>query len=253
LCLLILLPLLSGCAPRSEGTPAPDFELINQSGEVTSLSQLRGRVVMLTFLYTSCPEACPALISKVQQALTRLGDAAADDVALVAITVDPERDTLDRLREYTDRLPADWLYLTGEPGQLKVAWDDYGIYVEQLEPEMAMAGADHAGHPGYEVVHSTKAILIDREGFLRSELTGDWSVGELASQLGLLLSGQQISQGFQPWQSFVDFLVRCGPVTFASFGGVIAHAIFLLMFPIGITIALYKLRWRRSGAQSGDG
>ncbi len=94
--------------------PAPPFELTNQFGQTTSLAQLKGKVVVLTFLYTNCPEACPLVISHIQQVMIELGSPT-DEVALVAITVDPERDTVERLQEYTASLPSDWQYLSGEP------------------------------------------------------------------------------------------------------------------------------------------
>jgi cytochrome oxidase Cu insertion factor (SCO1/SenC/PrrC family) len=154
LLLIFLLLFLPACSQSQKATPAPPFELTNQFGEITSLSQLRGKVVVLTFLYSHCPVVCPLIISKVQQAMIELGDPATDEVALVVVTVDPERYTVERLREYTSSLPFNWLYLTGEPGQLKVVWGNYGIYVEPQKEKMAMEedkmtmeGQSHAGQP----------------------------------------------------------------------------------------------------------
>ncbi len=141
---------------------------------------------MLTFLYSHCPDACPLLISKIQQAITELGSLA-DEVALVAVTVDPERDTVERLREYPSGLPFDWLYLTGEPEQVKVVWDNYGIYIEKQEEKLTTVGQSHTGHEGYEVIHTAMVVPIDRDGNMGAGLVGqDWQPGELTEKIRLL-------------------------------------------------------------------
>ncbi len=198
----------AACSPKPEPTPTPSpevpptpflsqekavlahpFELTNQFGQITSLSQLKGKVVVLTFLYSYCPDACPLIISHIQQAMIEL-DSPTDEVALVAITVDPERDTVERVREYTDSLPFHWQYLTGKPEQLKAVWADYGIYVEKQEEKMITEGQSRAGHKGYEIIHTTVVMLIDKEGFQRSILLGlYWQATELEEKLRQLLSG----------------------------------------------------------------
>ena len=180
-------PLSPTSPPPQRVISAPGFELTNQFGQMTSLSQLRGKVVILTFLYTNCPDTCPLYISNIQLAMTELGSSA-DEVALMAITVDPERDSVETLREYTSSLPFSWLYLTGEPEQLKAVWSEYGIYVEKLEEETT-AGHSHAGHEGYEVIHTTIVKLIDRDGDIGADLIGwNWQAGELIEKLRPLLT-----------------------------------------------------------------
>ena len=173
---------------QKEAILAPPFEQTNQFGQTTSLSQLRGKVVVLTFLYSNCPDTCPLLISKIQQAMTELGSPT-DEVTLVAVTVDPERDTVQRLREHTSSLSFYWQYLTGEPEQVKSVWDNYGIYAAPQKEEMSIGGQSHADHQGYEVIHTTVVILIDKEGFQRSILLGEWwQPAELEEKLRQLLS-----------------------------------------------------------------
>jgi len=253
--LISLLFFLLACSQGQKATLASPFELTDQFGELTSLSRLRGKVVVLTFLYTDCPVACPTLISKTQQAMTDLGNSAVDEVALVAVTVDPDRDTVERLREYTSSLPFNWLYLTGESGQLKVTWDNYGIYVEPQQEKMitagetmtmkdkdtSMEGSGHAGHQGYEVIHTAKVVLIDKEGFLRAELlTTEWQVAELKDSLERLISGQEVTADFHPWRAFVSFLYRCGPVSFSSLGGAVTHSVLMLSLPV-VLFGAYRL------------
>lgn len=228
LSLLSLWLLLPACSPSRKA--APPFELKDQFGQTASLAQLRGKVVVLTFLYTHCTDTCPLYLFRIQQAISQLGT---EEVAVVAVTVDPERDTVERLRDFTSHLPPGWLYLTGEPGQLKLAWDNYDVYVEKKITE------GHGSHEGYEVIHTAKVVLIDREGFLRSEVMGDWQVEELEGKLRRLLSGQEVSD-FRPWQSFVNFLYRCGPVSISSMGGAIGHFLFILSIPLAL-FGLYRL------------
>lgn len=239
--LVFLLLVLPACSQSQKATPAPPFELTNQFGEMTSLSQLRGKVVVLTFLYGHCSEVCPLIISKVQQAMTELGTPATEGVALLAVTVDPERDAVDGLRESTSSLPFNWSYLTGEPGQLKVAWDNYGIYVEPQKGKTIADGQSHDGHQGYDVIHTAKVVLIDRDGYIGAELIGqNWQAEELRDKLGRLLAGQEITGGFHPWQSLVSFIYRCGPVSFSSFGGAVTHFLFMLSIP-AVLFGLYRL------------
>ncbi len=173
---------------RPKPLPAPDFQLINQFGQVTSLAQLKGKVVVLTFLYTHCADLCPLYENKIGQAVTELGSPAGDEVVLVAVTVDPERETVEAVREHTSKLPFDMLYLTGEPEQVKDVWDSYDIYVEKEEGGPVIKHG-HPEHEGYGVIHSMKAVLIDREGFIRAELFGrDWEPEELAEKIKLLLA-----------------------------------------------------------------
>ncbi|MBI4303273.1 MAG: SCO family protein [Chloroflexi bacterium] len=241
--LVMTLLLLPACTGKQKPYPAPPFELTDQSGQKVSLSQLRGKTVILTFAYTYCPTVCPLLIYKSQEAVSRLDDSARSKIALVVATVDPQRDTVERLRDYTAHLSHDWLYLTGEASQLRVMWENYGIYVEKQDKKTKWESEGHPEQHGYEVIHSAKVFLIDGDGFLRSELTGDWPVTKLVEQLTLLQRGEEIPRDFQPWQSFVDFTVRCGPVSFASLSGATAHFVFMAI-PPAIVVA-YLVLWRR--------
>lgn len=78
---------MSGVGTDLDGTPAPDFHLVDQTGQPVALSDLRGRVVVLTFLYTRCPDTCPLIVSKLGQVHDQLGEQA-QGVAFVAVTVE---------------------------------------------------------------------------------------------------------------------------------------------------------------------
>ena len=97
---------------------APDFALTSQDNRPVTLADYRGKVVAVTFIYASCTDTCPiltALMVKVQQ---DLGSAFGSKIDFVSITVDPERDTPEALRQYADNFGADlrgWAFLTGDP------------------------------------------------------------------------------------------------------------------------------------------
>lgn len=231
--ILVALVILSG---SSRVSPARSFQLLNQYGEPVSLEQLRGKVVVLTFLYTHCPDACPPYFFKIQQAVND-SDSQQEAVALV-VTVDPERDTVAGLREFSATLPGNWLFLTGTKGQLKTVWSNYGISVKKVGVEQAEMG--HA--PDYRVAHTLKVVLIDKQGNAATELAGNWPAASLAQKLTLLRAGEKIPVAFNPAASFLSFLYRCGPVTFATLGGAVAHFVLLLSIP-AMLFALY--RWLR--------
>ncbi len=238
---LAILLLAPACAQGQKATPAPLFELTDQFGRPAGLDQLRGRAVVLTFLYTNCPDTCPLYIAGIQRAVNRLEASGSAEVAMVAVTVDPDRDTVSRLREFASHLAPGWLFLTGEPGQLKTTWENYRIYVEKHSEGTDPGEGSAPGDQGYEVIHNAKTVLIDREGFLRYELTGDWRAEELEAKLRRLLAGEEITGDFRPWQSFVGFLYSCGPVSFNSLGIAVGHFLLLLSVPASLVAVGYLL------------
>ena len=236
----LVLLVLSACSSVAEKPLAPLFELTDHSGRTWGSEQARGKVVALTFLYTHCFEACPVVIVKAQQALANLDAAISQDVVVAVITVDPERDTVEDLREYARPFSTNWLFLTGTPGQLKTTWDNYGIQVKKGEE----IPTSHPGHVEYEVSHTIKVVLIDKEGRLAAKLWGDgWPPEELAQKLTLLSEGKTVSSDSSPWRSAMAFLQKCGPFYFADSFGAIAHAVFLLTIPVGL-FGLYKVLTR---------
>ncbi|MDP6452118.1 MAG: SCO family protein [SAR202 cluster bacterium] len=103
---------------------APDWQLIDHDGQPMSLSDdLAGRVVVLSFVYSRCPDVCPLLLAHfltIQRDLRELID---DRVSLVMITVDPEFDTPQRLAQYTDAMNGRWHFLSGTRPELEKAWE----------------------------------------------------------------------------------------------------------------------------------
>ena len=139
--------------------PAPDFTLPAASGAEFRLSRHLGKVVVLTFGYSSCPDVCPTVLAELAQVRERLG-AAARRVQVVYVSVDPERDTPTRLQGFTEQFDKTFLGLTGPMDQLAPVWKAYGVSVVRRD----LPGSNP---PTYLVHHSASVFLIDAAGRLR--------------------------------------------------------------------------------------
>jgi protein SCO1/2 len=157
---------------------APDFALRAASGAEFRLSRHRGKVVVLAFGYTHCPDVCPTVLAELAQVLARLGPAAAQLVQVAYISVDPERDTPERLRAYTEVFDKTFLGLTGPVAQLEPVWKAYGVSIARRP------GRD----PGaYSVHHSASVYLIDPQGLLRVMAPFGTPVDDLLHDVRVLL------------------------------------------------------------------
>jgi protein SCO1/2 len=138
--------------------PAPEIELTQGDGNSFRLSEKRGDVILLFFGYTSCPDVCPTTLSEMKRVMEALG-ADAERVQVVFVTVDPKRDTPEKLREYVSIFNPTFIGLSGSIEELEKVWSDYGVYREEEElPNSAT---------GYLVNHTARVYLIDRDGNLR--------------------------------------------------------------------------------------
>jgi protein SCO1/2 len=150
-------------------TPAPDFSLKDANGKTVALSDLRGRVVVLTFLYTHCPDVCPLIAEHMRAAAEQLGNMA-DQVAFVAVSIDPRNDTPAAVQSFLEqhRLGGKLIYLVGTADELKPVWAAYYIGAE----------AD-ATNPEF-IAHSTRVVVIDKAGRQRVNLGSDFDAQDLA-------------------------------------------------------------------------
>jgi protein SCO1 len=153
---------------------APDFTLRDQRGRVIRLSAKRGNVVMITFLYTHCPDLCPLTAAHIKSALTWLGPRRKGVVAL-AVTVDPKGDTEPAVRAYvrSHRLPSEFHYLTGSKAALARVWRLYGVTPVR------------AGGPDPD--HTLYILLLDRKGKTRVLFDALAKPAAMAHDLGVLL------------------------------------------------------------------
>ncbi len=168
--LLLSLALLSGPAhahdaPHNQRLPtigqAPDFTLTSQDRTPVSLHDLRGKVVAVAFIFASCTDVCPMLTDNMARVKAKLGSAFGSEIAFVSITVDPERDTPEVLKQYAKDFDADlkgWSFLTGDPAIVHEVGRKYGIIARKT------ANGD--------VDHTLLTSLVDRNGSLRVQYLG---------------------------------------------------------------------------------
>ncbi len=159
----------------------PEFQLTNQIGQPFGSAQLKGKIWIADFIFTSCPGPCPMISSRMSELQRPLEDS---DVHLVSFTVDPETDTPEVLREYGERLHARsgrWDFLTGpETAIYPLIRDGFKLGVSD--------GAEEMGTP----VHSTRAALVDRRGTIRGyyDMTAPDTVTKLLADTSHLLREQ---------------------------------------------------------------
>ena len=167
--------------------PAPtyDFNLRDQDGRRVRLTAFRGKAVVLTFLYTHCPNSCPLIAGKLRQTHERLG-ATARRVALVAVSVDPGGDTPDAVRSFLSahHLIGNVSYLSGSAAELKRVWAYY--YVRSNAQAGTAQTAARSPRPPDVVGHTATVYVIDADGYLRVILPADFDPEDLATDLKML-------------------------------------------------------------------
>ena len=177
---------------------APDFELTDQDGTRIRLSDLRGKVVMMNFIYTSCPSACQLQNLDLRNVRNVLDEASRRELALVSMSFDPEVDTPQVLKEYArgwDFYGPGWHFLTGSPEEISAVTEIYGV-VYQLVPPEEHINADGEAHPhGRGFSPLNQAFLINREGIVRKAYLGVqigsqvFAVDEMLADVRSVLAG----------------------------------------------------------------
>ena len=182
----------------TDDAPAPDFVLTDQFGDSVSLSQMRGRAVALSFLFTSCPDVCPVVTTQLKRLYDELGEDA-DSVEFVSVSVDPERDDPRAAMRYLERWEAadEWRYLTGSRADLAAVWKAYYISPAIEDPDAAAPAPKPSGGAigalrseiaeRYSVIHSAPVYLIDRAGTRRLVFTPPLDTTEMAADIRALL------------------------------------------------------------------
>ena len=141
--------------------PAPDFSLTSQDGAPVSLADFHGKVLAVTFIFTSCADTCPRLTAKMAEVQDALGADFGTKISFVSITVDPERDTPAVLKDYAEAFGANlkgWVFLTGTPAAIGDVIKRYGIF----------AAREATG----DIDHTFLTSLIDRDGNIRVQYLG---------------------------------------------------------------------------------
>ncbi|HEY8425064.1 MAG TPA: SCO family protein [Limnochordales bacterium] len=158
--------------------PAADFVLTDQHGQPFQLAAQRGRPVLVFFGYTFCPDVCPGTMVQYKAVRQALGPDA-DRVGLVFVTVDPERDTPERLREYVDHFDAGIVGLTGSPATIEEITARWGVFAEKV-PVPGSA-------TGYLVNHTAALYLVGPDGMVRVIHPYGTPTGDVVHDVRLLL------------------------------------------------------------------
>lgn len=164
--------------------PAPEFALKGSDGAALNLARFKGKLVLLVFGFTNCPEVCPTTLATLAQARKELGAAAAD-VQVVYVTVDPERDDIPRIRQYLAAFDPSFIGGTEAPARLAEMRKRYGVVAEKIA-----ARQPTAANAAYGMNHSTSVWLIDRAGKLKAMMPYGHEAKDFVHDLQLLLASK---------------------------------------------------------------
>lgn len=142
--------------------PVPDFRLTDQDGRLFQFASARGKLILVTFIFTTCPDVCPLLTAKFAAIQRALEEKKTKGVLLLSISTDPERDSTAALKDYAQRFKADlksWSFLTGSRQELAKVWKIFGVNVTRTESG--------------DVQHTGLTTLIDRQANRRVDYYGE--------------------------------------------------------------------------------
>jgi len=186
--LLILLLGLGACSGKPvafQGTDITgadwgrDFQLADHTGKPRSLADFRGKVVVMFFGYTHCPDVCPTTLGEMAQVMKRLGPDA-DRVQVLFVTLDPERDTPELLAQYVPAFDPRFLGLYGDEATTRKTAADFKVFYQK------QAGT---GDKSYTLDHSANTYVFDPQGRLRLLFGYGADVEQIVHDIKLLLAG----------------------------------------------------------------
>lgn len=162
-----------GTVRLAQAPKGGDFTLRSVAGSL-SLHDLRGKVVLLYFGYTLCPDICPTSLAFTAQGLAQLDAKELEKVQMLFVTVDPARDSLERLKDYTAFFHPSIIGLTGTPEEIAQAAKRYGASYAKQQVESAA---------GYVVDHSADTYLVAPDGSLYATLPHATPPGIVAAKI----------------------------------------------------------------------
>lgn len=161
-------------------TFARQLALVDHHGQPRSLADFRGKATVVFFGYTACPDICPTMLARLAEVMKKLGGEA-ERVQVLFVTVDPERDSAERLKDFVPWFNPSFLGLRGDAAQIQAAAAEFRIFTARKPVEGAL---------GYVIDHSTGAYVFDPAGRLRLYVKDTTSVDDIAADLRLLLQGK---------------------------------------------------------------
>ena len=189
--LLFLLVSLGGCAPAHTFTgvvfddlqPAGDLRGTTHLDTPFDLADLQGKLVLVFFGYTFCPDVCPMTLADVAGAMRIIADEdpkGGEALAAIFVTIDPERDTAERLAQYVPAFHPEILGVVVDPAAMEQVKTAFGVYAAKSEANPSSAA-------GYLMDHTAGIYLIDRKGNLLALFSHDTPASALAADLKVLL------------------------------------------------------------------
>ncbi len=163
--------------PYLNPSEAAAFELTADDGNRTTLDAYRGKVVLVYFGYTFCPDICPASLAELADAVTLFESGDRQDIQVMMISVDPARDTPEALGKYMDHFDESFIGLTGTEAEIAAVAADYNVFYQTYEEESAT---------GYLVDHWAGVYVIDRGG-------------RIVESLSFGMTGEQIADDVKEW------------------------------------------------------
>lgn len=189
LCLLICLAVLAACSPPppasfantdlTGATFAQRLALDDHHGQKRTLADFHGKVVVVFFGYTACPDICPGTLARLASVMQQLGPEA-ERVQVLFVSLDPERDSAEHLKTFVPWFHPSFLGLRGDAAQTKAASEEFRIFSARKEI---------AGELGYVLDHSSGAYVFDPAGRIRLYVKDSASVEEIVADIRLLLKG----------------------------------------------------------------
>lgn len=177
---------------------APSFNLHNQFGQPVSMSDYRGKIVLLSFIYTKCTDICPIVTKKFRDVHYLLGKDI-ENTALITITVDPDHDTINSIYNYSEKweMLNKWQFLTGTKENLSSIWRDYyidpvihnkGINRNTNEKQIQKNGTEGFYQEINQINHSSPLYIIDESGIMRIMFTLPFEAADIVHDIKLLLN-----------------------------------------------------------------
>lgn len=180
---------LVACTPAPEAFKNTDltgasfgrqFTLSDHNGKMRSLADFKGKATVIFFGYTSCPDICPTMLSRLAEVMKVLGQEA-EKVQVLFVSLDPERDSAERLKEFVPWFYPSFLGLRGDAAQIKAVSEEFRVFSSRREVGSQL---------GYVLDHSAGAYVFDPAGRLRLYVRDGASVKDIADDIRLLLDGQ---------------------------------------------------------------
>ena len=161
-------------------TFARQFTLSDHNAQTRSLDDFKGKIVMIFFGYTSCPDICPTTLSRLAEVMKALGPEA-ERVQVLFVSVDPERDTAERLKDFVPWFHSSFVGLHGDAAQTKAVAEEFRIFSSRREVGSQL---------GYVLDHSSGAYVFDPAGRLRLYVRDTASVEDIVADIRQLLAGR---------------------------------------------------------------